>query len=73
MYSSNTSCIYACILTLGLVKISIYELQLKFEIQNQKVDKVWRFEYQAADRPGKDRGPSAVSGSGQSESANQTV
>jgi hypothetical protein len=53
--------------------MSIYEQQIKFEIQNQKVDKVLRFEYQAADRPGKDRGPSAVSGSGQSESAEQTV
>jgi hypothetical protein len=31
--------------------MSIYERQIKFEIQNQKVDKVWRFEYQAADRP----------------------
>jgi hypothetical protein len=53
--------------------MSIYELQLKFEIQNQKVNKVWRFEYQAVDRPGKDREPSAVSGSGQSESAEQTI
>jgi hypothetical protein len=53
--------------------MSIYELQLKFEIQNQKVDKVWRFEYQAADRPGKDHEPSVVSGPGQSESAEQTV
>jgi hypothetical protein len=31
--------------------MSIYERQIRFEIQNQKVDKVWRFEYQAADRP----------------------
>jgi hypothetical protein len=54
-------------------QMSIYERQIKFEIQNQKVDKVWRFEYQAADRPGKNRGPSAVSGSGQSELAEQTV
>jgi hypothetical protein len=53
--------------------MSIYEHQIRFEIQNQKVDKVWRFEYQAADRPPMDRGPSAVSGSGQSESAEQTV
>jgi hypothetical protein len=53
--------------------MSIYEQQIKFEIQNQKVDKVGIFEYQAADRPGKDRGPSVVSGSGQSESVEQTV
>jgi hypothetical protein len=53
--------------------MSIYEQQIKFEIQNQKVDKVWRFEYQTADRPGKNRGSSAVSGSEQSESAEQTV
>jgi hypothetical protein len=53
--------------------MSIYERQIKFEIQNQKVDKVWIFEYQVADRPGKNRGPSDVSGSGQSESAEQTV
>jgi hypothetical protein len=54
------------ILTLGLVKISIYERQIKFEIQNQKVDKVGIFEYQ-------DHGPSAASEFGQSESAEQTV
>jgi hypothetical protein len=53
--------------------MSIYERQIKFEIQNQKVDKVWRFEYQAVDRLGKDRGPSAISGSRQSKSAEQTV
>jgi hypothetical protein len=52
--------------------MSIYERQIKFEIQNQKVDKVWRFEYQVADCPGNDRGPFDVSGSGQSESAEQT-
>jgi hypothetical protein len=28
--------------------MSIYERQIRFEIQNQKVDNVWRFEYQAA-------------------------
>jgi hypothetical protein len=53
--------------------MSIYEQQIGFEIQNQKMDKVWRFEYQAADRPPMDHGPSAVSGSGQSESSVQTV
>jgi hypothetical protein len=53
--------------------MSIYERQIRFEIQNQKVDKVWRFEYQVADRPGKNHGPSTASGSGQSESAEQTV
>jgi hypothetical protein len=53
--------------------MSIYERQIRFEIQNQKVDKVWRFEYQTADHPGKDRGPFVVSGSGQSESAEQIV
>jgi hypothetical protein len=37
------------------------------------MDKVWMFEYQVADCPGNDRGPSDVSGSGQSESAEQTV
>jgi hypothetical protein len=53
--------------------MSIYERQTKFEIQNQKVDKVGIFEYQATNRLGKDRGPSAASGSGQSELAEQTV
>jgi hypothetical protein len=53
--------------------MSIYERQIRFEIQNQKVDKLWRFEYQVADRPGKDHGPSAVSGPGQSESIEHTV
>jgi hypothetical protein len=72
LYSSNTSCVYACILTLGLVKISMYERQIKFEIQNQKMDKVWKFEYQAADRPKKDHGQSGIR-SGQSEPAEQTV
>jgi hypothetical protein len=46
--------------------MSIYEHQFRFEIQNQKVDKIWKTEYQAADRPPMDRGPSAVSGTGQS-------
>jgi hypothetical protein len=31
--------------------MSIYEHQFRFEIQNQKVDKIWKTEYQAADRP----------------------
>jgi hypothetical protein len=31
--------------------MSIYELQFGFEIQNQKMDKHWKTEYQAADRP----------------------
>jgi hypothetical protein len=53
--------------------MSIFERQTQFEIQNQKVDKLWIFEYQAADCPGNDCGPSDVSGSGQSESAEQTV
>jgi hypothetical protein len=35
-------------------------------IQNQKVDIIWKIEYQAADRPLMDRGPSTVTGSGQS-------
>ena len=42
------------------------EHQIRFEIQNQEVDRIWKIEYQAADRPPMDRGPSAVSGSGQS-------
>jgi hypothetical protein len=46
--------------------MSIYEHQFRFEIQNQKVDRIWKTEYQAADRPPVDRGPSAVSGTGQS-------
>jgi hypothetical protein len=46
--------------------MSIYEHQFGFEIQNQKVDRNWKTEYQAADRPPMDRGPSAVSGTGQS-------
>jgi hypothetical protein len=46
--------------------MSIYELQFGFEIQNQKMDKHWKTEYQAADRPPMDRGPSAVSGTRQS-------
>jgi hypothetical protein len=31
--------------------MSIYEHQFGFEIQNQKVDRHWKTEYQAADRP----------------------
>jgi hypothetical protein len=46
--------------------MSIYEHQFRFEIQNQKVDRIWKTEYQAANRPPMDRGPSAVSGTGQS-------
>ena len=46
--------------------MSIYEHQFGFEIQNQKVDRHWKTEYQAADRPPMDRGPSAASGTGQS-------
>jgi hypothetical protein len=46
--------------------MSICEHQFGFEIQNQKVDRHWKTEYQAADRSPMDRGPSAVSGTGQS-------
>jgi hypothetical protein len=49
-----------------LVEMSIYEHQFDFEIQNQKMDKHWKTEYQVADRLPMDRGPSAVSGTGQS-------
>jgi hypothetical protein len=47
--------------------MSIYEHQFGFEIQNQQVDSNWKNEYQAADRPPMDRGPSAASGTGQSD------
>ena len=47
--------------------MSIYEHQFGFGIQNQKVGRDWQNEYQAADRPPMDRGPSAASGNGQSE------
>jgi hypothetical protein len=47
--------------------MSIYEHQFGFEIQNQKVDRHWKTEYQAADRPPMDRGLSAESGTGQSD------
>jgi hypothetical protein len=47
--------------------MSIYKHQFGFEIQNQKVDSNWKTEYQAADRPPMDRGPSAASGTGQSD------
>jgi hypothetical protein len=47
--------------------MSIYKHQFGFEIQNQKVDSNWKNEYQAADRPPMDRGPSAASGTGQSD------
>jgi hypothetical protein len=40
--------------------MSIYEQQFRFEIQNQKVDRIWKTEYQAADRPPPLRGPSAT-------------
>ena len=46
--------------------MSIYKHQLGFEIQNQKADSNLKNEYQAADRPPMDRGPSAASGNGQS-------
>jgi hypothetical protein len=45
--------------------MSIYEHQFGFEIQNQKVDRHWKTEYQAVDRPPMDRGPSAASETGQ--------
>ena len=67
MHYSIKSYVYACISTLGLVKMSIYEHQFGFGIQNQKVDSNWKNEYQAADRPPMDRGPSAASGNGQSD------
>jgi hypothetical protein len=66
LHYSITSYVYACILTLGLVKMSIYEHQFGFEIQNQQVDNNWQNEYQAADRPPMVRGPSATSGNEQS-------
>ena len=47
--------------------MSIYKHQFGFEIQNQQVDNNWKNEYQAADRPPMDRGPSAASGTGQSD------
>ena len=47
--------------------MSIYEHQFGFEIQNQKMYRHWKTEYQAADRPPMDRGPSAASGTGQSD------
>jgi hypothetical protein len=46
--------------------MSIYKHQLGFKIQNQKADNNLKNEYQAADRPPMDRGPSAASGNGQS-------
>jgi hypothetical protein len=46
--------------------MSIYEHQLIFENQNQKVDRIWKTEYQAADYLPMDRGPSAVTGTRQS-------
>jgi hypothetical protein len=67
MHYSIKSYVYACISTLGLVKMSIYEHQFGFGIQNQKVDSNWKNEYQAADRPPMDRGPSTASGNGQSD------
>jgi hypothetical protein len=67
VHYSITSYVYACILIFGLVKISIYEPQFGFEFQNQQVDRNWKNEYQAADRPPMDRGPSAASGNGQSD------
>ena len=51
MHYSIKSYVYACISTLGLVKMSIYEHQFGFGIQNQKVGRDWQNEYQAADRP----------------------
>ena len=49
------------------VEMSIYKHQFGFEIQNQKVDSNWKTEYQAADRPPMDLGPSAELGTGQSD------
>jgi hypothetical protein len=46
--------------------MSIYEHQFRFEIQSQQMDRHWKPEYQVADYPPMDRGPSAVSGTGQS-------
>jgi hypothetical protein len=55
---------YAYKLTLGLVKMSMFELRTVIEIYFQKLDRVWRTVCQAADRPLSDRGPSAASGFG---------
>jgi hypothetical protein len=59
-------CIYACILILGSIKMSIFEQKTHFEIQNQKTCRDWKSECQAADCLGYDHGPSAVSVSRQS-------
>jgi hypothetical protein len=48
---SSILCVYACILILGLVKMSIFEQWTLFEIRIQKMDKDWKSEYQAMDRP----------------------
>jgi hypothetical protein len=61
--------------------MSIYERQIKFEIQNQKVDKVGIFEYQAADRPrhqdldslSQQSKPSELTGRGPSADPSRTV
>jgi hypothetical protein len=63
---SHSSLLYmnAYKLTLGLVKMSIFELRTPVEIYFQKLDRVWRTVYQAVDRTPSDCGPSAVSGFG---------
>jgi hypothetical protein len=51
-------------LTLGLVKMSIFELRTPVEIYFQKLYRVWRTVYQAVDRTPSDCGLSAASGFG---------
>jgi hypothetical protein len=52
--------IYTYKLTLGLVKMSMFEQRTTFKFQIQKLDRVWKTVCQAADRPPSDRGPSAL-------------
>jgi hypothetical protein len=58
--------VYAYKLTLGLVKMSMFELRTLVKICLKKLDRVWRTVCRVADRPPSDRGPSAAIGSGQS-------
>lgn len=54
----------AYILTIGLIKMSIFEVRIHVETCFQKLKKLWKTLCQAADHPPPERGPSGASGFG---------
>jgi hypothetical protein len=64
--TSHSSLLYmnAYILTIGLIKMFIFEVRIPIETCFQKLKKLWKTLCQVADRPPPDRGPSVASGFG---------